>query len=101
MEDQVTLIFNVGKCLNLVHKEDRFMSTPELKLHIHKIVDGIQNEQLLKAIYDFLKIRESQKSGKLWSALSDKEKQEVLLAYEESENPKNLVSREKVFNRAK
>lgn len=76
-------------------------TTLELKLHIHKIVDGIQNEQLLKAVYDFLKIRENEKPGKLWNTLTEAEKQEVLLAFEESENPKNLVSREKVFKPSK
>jgi hypothetical protein len=30
------------------------MSTIELKTSIHKIVDGIQSEQLLRTIYDFL-----------------------------------------------
>ncbi len=30
------------------------MGTIELKSNIHKIVDGIQNEQLLKALYNFL-----------------------------------------------
>ena len=31
------------------------MGTVELKTNIHKIVDGIQNEQLLQTLYDFFK----------------------------------------------
>lgn len=70
----------------------------ELKLNIHKIVDGIENEQLLKTLYDFLKVRDTNKSG-YWVSLTEEQKQEVLLAYEESEDETNLVARENVFKK--
>jgi hypothetical protein len=72
------------------------MGTIELKSNIHKIVDGIENEQLLKTLYDFLKIRDTNKSG-YWASLTEEQKQEVLLAYEESEDETNLVAKENVF----
>ncbi len=75
------------------------METRELRSNIHKIVDGIQNEQLLKTIYDFLKIRETNKPGRLWDSLTEDQKQEVLLAYDESEDENNLIDRKKVFKR--
>lgn len=68
---------------------------------IHEIVDRIQNEQLLQTLYDFLKVRESHKPGGLWNSLTEEQKQEVLLAYEESEDETNLVDREEVFKKAK
>jgi len=77
------------------------MGTIELKSNIHKIVDGIQNEQLLKTIYDFLKARDTEKSGRFWDSLTEEQKQEVLLAFDESEDDNNLVDREKVFKRTK
>jgi len=77
------------------------MGTIELKSNIHKIVDGIQNEQLLETIYDFLKVRETDKPGRLWDSLTKEQKQEVLLAYDESEDENNLIDREKVFRRTK
>lgn len=77
------------------------METIELRSNIHKIVDRIQNEQLLQTIYDFLKVREENKPGAIWESLTTEQKQEVLLAYEESENEVNLVDREKLFNKAK
>ncbi len=77
------------------------METIELRSNIHKIIDRIQNEQLLKTIYDFLKVRESNKPGRLWDSLTEEQKQEVLLAYEESEDEKNLIDREEVFKRTK
>ena len=77
------------------------MGTVELKTSIHKIVDGIQNEQLLQTLYDFLKVRETTKPGGLWNSLTEEQKQEVLLAYEESEDENNLVDIDKVFKRTK
>jgi len=73
------------------------MGTIELKSNIHKIVDGIQSEQLLQTIYEFLKSREGRESGRLWDTLTEEQKQEVLLAYEESEDESNLLSRDQVF----
>lgn len=75
------------------------MGTLELKSNIHKIVDGIQNEQLLQTLYNFLKASQSSKSGKLWNSLTEEQKQEVLLAFEESENEENLIDREQFFKR--
>ena len=77
------------------------MSAIELKSNIHKIIDGIQNEQLLQTLYDFLKVREISSPGRLWSSLTDEQKREVLLAYEESEDEANLIDSEKVFKRDK
>ena len=73
------------------------MGTIELKSNIHKIVDEIQSEQLLQAIYDFLKSREKNKSSRLWDILTEEQKQEVLLAYDESEDENNLLDRDQVF----
>ena len=42
------------------------MGTIELKSNLHKILDKIDNEQLLRAIYDFLKQRENSVEGQIW-----------------------------------
>ena len=76
------------------------MSSIELKSNIHEIIDRIQSEQLLQTLYDFLKAREKNGPGELWKSLTEEQKQEVLLAYEESETENNLVAREKVFRRS-
>lgn len=77
------------------------MGTIELKSNIHKIVDGIQNEQLLQTLYDFLKVRATSKPGRLWNSLTEEQKQENLLAYDESEDEDNLVDRNKVLKKTK
>ena len=73
------------------------MGTLELKTNIHRIVDHIQNEQLLQTIYDFLKSRDNTQTGKMWYTLSQDERNEVLSAYDESENDENLIEASSIF----
>ena len=75
------------------------MNTTKLKSNIHQIVDRIQSEQLLETIYDFLKTRETTKPGEIWNSLTDEQKKEVLLSFEESEDDKNLVDIDEVIKR--
>ena len=72
------------------------MGTIELKSNLHKMVDKIDNEQLLHAIYDFLKDRMSSEEGKIWQSLTEEQKKEVYLSYQESEDNDNLISWEDV-----
>ena len=67
------------------------MGTIELKSNLHKIVDKINNEELLRTIYDFLKVRENLDEGRIWKTLTEEQKKEVYLSYEESEDDRNLV----------
>jgi hypothetical protein len=50
------------------------ISTIELKSSLHKILDKIDNEQLLRTIYDFLKQREHQHEGEIWKTLTEEQK---------------------------
>jgi hypothetical protein len=77
------------------------MGTLELKTNIHSIVDNIQNEQLLQTVYDFLKLRDNNQTGKIWNTLAQHQKDEVLLSYEESENEDNLIDVSALFKKAK
>jgi uncharacterized radical SAM superfamily Fe-S cluster-containing enzyme len=67
------------------------MGTIELKSDLHKILDRIDNEQLLRTIYDFLKQRETAEEGQIWKTLTEEQKREVYLSYEESQNDNNLT----------
>ena len=75
------------------------MGTIELKSNLHKILDRIENEQLLRTIYDFLKQRESTQEGQIWKTLTEEQKKEVYLSYEESQDDKNLIDWETVKNK--
>lgn len=75
------------------------MGTTELKLSIHQLIDNIDSEQLLQTPFYFLKSRENSRTGKLWDSLTEEQKNEVLLAYEESEDESNLVEARTVFKK--
>ncbi len=74
------------------------MNTKE-KLHI--LVDQIQDEKLLKAYLDLLENRAKEVVGKLWNSLSNQEKEELLLSYEESFDDGNLINNEEVKDKFK
>ena len=67
------------------------MGALELKSDLHKILDKIENEQLLRTLYDFLKQREHAQEGHIWKTLTDEQKDELYLSYKESEDEKNLI----------
>lgn len=73
------------------------MSTIELKSHIIKLVEDIQNDDFLELLLEFLSKKKDSSSGDLWSDLTAEQKQEVLDAYDESEKNENLIEKEKLF----
>jgi len=77
------------------------MGTLDLRSNLHKIVDRIDNEQLLAALYNFLKLREQSHEGQIWSSLSKDQKKEVLSAFDESEDDANLIEDEDVWKNLK
>lgn len=74
------------------------MSTVKLKNDIHKLVDQIQSEQVLSAVYKLIKSHKNTDDKSVWKTLTDEQQEEILLAYEESEDEKNLLDTEDVFN---
>jgi len=48
-----------------------------------------------------LKLRGNEKNNLLWPSLNEGQKQQVLLAYEESENEKNSIGAKAVFKNLK
>jgi hypothetical protein len=68
------------------------MSTIELKTNLLRILEKIEDEQLLRTIYDFLKQGENTKTGQIWKSLSEDQKKEVYESYEESEHDTNLTN---------
>jgi len=75
------------------------MGAVELKSNIHRIVDKTQDESLLQIIYDFLTVKNKNKDGKLWASLTQTEREELLSAYQESDDEKNLLDRNILFKR--
>ncbi|MGF7141285.1 hypothetical protein [Roseimarinus sediminis] len=68
------------------------MNTIDIKQSFHHLIDSIDNENLLISFYDLIKKRSIAKEGQLWNNLSEQEQQELLLSFEESKNPENLIN---------
>ena len=77
------------------------MNPIELKKNFHLLIDSIDNENLLVSFYDLIKKRSSTKEGQLWSRLSKAEREELLLAFEESDNHENLISHDEMVTKHK
>ena len=77
------------------------MGTAELRSNLHKMVDRIEDERLLRAIYSFLTARENSEEGQMWKSLTEKQQSEVLQAYDESEDNSNLISDDDVWKEIK
>jgi len=77
------------------------MGTLELKSNLHQIVDRIDDDRLLRAIFSFLKERENSADSRIWDSLTDEQRKEVLLAYDESDDEVNLVEDKDVWKKLK
>ena len=77
------------------------MGTAELKSNLHKMVDRIEDERLLRATYSFLNERENSEEGRMWNSLTEDQKKEVLQAFDESEDNSNLINDEDVWKELK
>jgi hypothetical protein len=67
------------------------MTTLELKNNFHQLIDSIENENLLQKFYELMLRKRSIRDGALWAKLTQEEVDELLLANEESNDPKNLL----------
>jgi hypothetical protein len=77
------------------------MSTEQLRNLVIDQISQIEDEQLLNTVYDLLKLKDNEQTGKIWASLSQEQKDEVLLSYEESEDENNLVEVSALFKKDK
>ncbi len=73
------------------------METSKLKNTLLEMMSNIHDEQLLHALYDFLKNHKQGKTSSMWDNLTDLEKEQVFVALEESENEEELIPYKEVF----
>ncbi|TVQ90863.1 MAG: hypothetical protein EA393_05050 [Bacteroidetes bacterium] len=77
------------------------MNTTTLKSDIHKLIDQIDNEQLLLEYYNEMKSLIQKDRVSAWDTLTDKQKKEIILSWEESEDEVNLVENDEVLRKYK
>ena len=65
------------------------MGASELRADLIKLVNSIDNEELLRVVYKFIQDYRGQ-SETFWESLSEEQKKEIHLSYEESKQDANL-----------
>lgn len=59
------------------------MSTAELKSNLSRMLEKINDEQLLRTVYDFLKQGTNEEEGEFWKTLTEEQKQRIYESYEQ------------------
>jgi hypothetical protein len=62
----------------------------------HNLIDKIEDEEVLRGYFKLIQRLNNHQTGDLWNSLSPEEKDELLLSYDESFGPNNLISHEEV-----
>lgn len=62
----------------------------------HNLIDKIGDTETLKGYFKLISILNENQTGKIWENLNSEEKEELLVSYDESLNPKNLINHEEV-----
>lgn len=62
----------------------------------HRLIDTIENEEVLKGYYKLVQRLAVQESGELWNSLTTEEQEELMVSYKESFAPENQIAHEDV-----
>jgi hypothetical protein len=73
------------------------MNLTELKSGLHYFIDQINSTELLGEYYNEMNNLVEATNSSIWGTLSDKQKKEVLLSFEESEDENNLIDNDEVM----
>jgi hypothetical protein len=66
------------------------------KDEFHRLIDAIEDEEVLKAYFKLIQKLNTNQTGELWNDLTQEEKQELLISYGESFDTNNLISHDEV-----
>ncbi|MBN1597882.1 MAG: hypothetical protein JW894_06270 [Bacteroidales bacterium] len=75
------------------------MNKTSLRSNIHKLIDQIDNPNLLEEYYKEMKIIIQKSKVSAWDSLNEKQRREVILSYEESEDEGNLLDNDSVMDK--
>jgi len=72
-----------------------------LKTNLHKLIDLIENKDLLEDYYKEIKSILEKSQDQVWDKLTESQKKEIILSYEEREIETDLITNEKVMKKYK
>ena len=67
-----------------------------IRKQFHKLIDNIKDGESLLSYYSLIQRLQQKQPGDLWNKLTEKEKHELLIAYDESFDSNNLISHDQV-----
>ena len=68
------------------------MKLSDIRSNFHNLIDKIDNEALLMKFYDLMIQSATNEEGQLYAQLTKEQKDVLMLAEEESNDPANLIS---------
>lgn len=68
----------------------------KIKDDFHQLIDGIDNEDVLRAYYQLIQHLNNSQTGQLWNKLSADQKEELLMSYDESFDDTNLIAHDQM-----
>ncbi len=77
------------------------MTTTELKTNFHKLIDNIDNDEVLLKFYELLAKTNEIREGSLWARLNPEEQQELIMIEQDSHSEDNLIPHSQMINRHK
>jgi hypothetical protein len=77
------------------------MTIKELKSNLHHLIDKLGNTELLEEYYNEIKSIVNSSKHRIWDSLTEDQKKEVLLSFDESNDESNLIDNEEVMNKYK
>lgn len=81
--------------------EEKIMNTIELRNNFHRLIDSINNDNILSKFYAIMARTKETSDGKLWGRLSDEEQDELIRADIESDDLSNLISHTEIQKKHK
>jgi hypothetical protein len=64
----------------------------QIKEKFHLLIDRIEDQELVKVYFELIQMLNQNESGKLWNGLTEEEKNELVISFEESNDLNNLIS---------
>lgn len=75
------------------------MTKEAIKKEFHELIDKVENTLILEQFFNALNFSQNNSKAELWDSLTDSERNDIILAFNESEDENNLISFEEIKNK--
>lgn len=75
------------------------MTKEAIKKEFHELIDKVENILILEQFFNALNFSQNNSKAELWDSLTDSERNDIILAFNESEDENNLISFEEIKNK--